>query len=205
MRKAGPADCQLALEPPAEVGWLLAEASRRMRVLAAFPGLVEHDRDRVVPAPGAVQPGAPLGEGQDEILALANGRRTPRDMAFALGRGVYATTLQLIHMYSSGLLVTASHRAVTAAERAQPSGPAAAGPDTAAALPRRRKGRAQHRRDGESGAGADLRPCGGCSGRVRPGIRVSGQGVTNQYGSIKRGLRWRRMNCSPKCTRCVTA
>ena len=153
--EAGAADCQLALEPPADVGWLLAEASRRMRVLAALPGLVEHDRDRVVPAPGAVQPGVLLGEGQDEILALANGRRTPRDMAFALGRGVYATTLQLIHMYSSGLLVTASHRAVSPAERAQPSGPAAAGPDTAA-LPRRRKGRAQRRRDGESGADADL-------------------------------------------------
>lgn len=36
-----------------------------------------------------------LGDGQDEILALADGRRTTRDIAFALGRGVYATTLPL--------------------------------------------------------------------------------------------------------------
>lgn len=36
-----------------------------------------------------------LGDGQDEILALADGRRMTRDIAFALGRGVYATTLPL--------------------------------------------------------------------------------------------------------------
>jgi hypothetical protein len=72
----GAVDSQFALEPPAEVGWLLAEASRRMRVLASSRGLVEHDRDRMAAAPGAVQPGVLLGQGQDEILALANGRRT---------------------------------------------------------------------------------------------------------------------------------
>ena len=155
----GAADCQLPLEQPAEVGWLLAEASRRMRVLASLPGLVEHDRDRMAAAPGVVQPGVVLGEGRDEILALANGRRTPRDMAFALGRGVYATTLQMVHMYGAGLLMTTSHRAVTPAERAQASRPAAVpgnGPEPPAALPRRRKGRAQHRREDDSDAGADL-------------------------------------------------
>ena len=163
------ADCQLALAPPAEVGWLLAEASRRMRVLASMPGLVEHDRDRMAPAPGAVQPGAVLGEGWDEILALANGRRTPRDMAFALGRGVYATTLQLVHMYGAGLLVTVSHRVVTPAERAQaeraqaqrpPAGrteiPSGNGQDPQALLPRRRRTRAEHRRDGDPDSGPDL-------------------------------------------------
>jgi hypothetical protein len=153
------ADSQFVLEPPADVGWLLAEASRRMRVLASSRGLVEHDRDRMAAAPGAVQPGVLLGQGQDEILALANGRRTARDMAFALGQGVYATTLQLVRMYGAGLLVTASQRAVTLGEQAQASQPAAVPvnePGAASPLPRRRKGRAQHRRESDSDAGADL-------------------------------------------------
>ena len=157
----GAVDSQFALEPPAEVGWLLAEASRRMRVLASSRGLVEHDRDRMAAAPGAAQPGVLLGQGQDEILALANGRRTARDMAFALGQGVYATTLQLVRMYGAGLLVTASQRAVTLAEQAQAqaSRPATVPvnePEAPASLPRRRKGRAQHRRESDSDAGADL-------------------------------------------------
>ena len=158
----GAVDGQLALEPPAEVGWLLAEASRRMRVLALLPGLVEHDRDRMAAAPGAVPPGVILGHGQDEILALANGRRTPRDMAFALGRGVYATTLQLVHMYGAGLLVTASHRAVTPAGPAPASRPAMASgrgpraPEPPGALPVRRQSRAQPERDGDPDAGTDL-------------------------------------------------
>ena len=160
----GTPDCQLALEPPAEAGWLLAEASRRTRVLASMPGRVEHDRDRMAPAPGAVQPDVVLGQGWDEILALANGRRTPRDMAFALGRGVYATTLQLMHMYGAGLLVTVSHRVVTPAERAhaeraQAAGavaPSGNGQDPPASLPRRRRARAQHLRDSDPDSGPDL-------------------------------------------------
>jgi hypothetical protein len=155
----GAVDSQFALEPAAEVGWLLAEASRRMRVLASSRGLVEHDRDRMAAAPGAVQPGVLLGQGQDEILALANGRRTPCDMAFALGQGVYATTLQLARMYGAGLLVTASRRAVTTVEQTQASRPAAvpgSEPEAPSPLPRRRKGRAQHRRDSDSDAGPDL-------------------------------------------------
>ena len=158
----GAVDGQLALEPSAEVGWLLAEASRRMRVLALLPGLVEHDRDRMTAAPGAVPPGVILGHGQDEILALANGRRTPRDMAFALGRGVYATTLQLVQMYGAGLLVTASHRAVTPAGPAPASRPAVAAcrgprvPESPGALPVRRQSRAQPERDGGPDVGTDL-------------------------------------------------
>ena len=158
----GAVDGELALEPPAEVGWLLAEASRRMRVLASLPGLVEHDRDRMAAAAGAVQPGAVLGHGQDEILALANGRRTPRDMAFALGRGVYATTLQLVQMYGAGLLVTASHRAVTPAAPAPASRPAVApgpgprAPESPGALPVRRPSRTQPERDGGADADPDL-------------------------------------------------
>ena len=70
-------------------------------MLAALPA--RNGRDRIVAATGAIQPGVRLGDGQDEILALADGRRTARDLAFALGRGVYATMLQLSRMQRAGL------------------------------------------------------------------------------------------------------
>ncbi|HEV8222157.1 MAG TPA: hypothetical protein VGQ05_17945 [Streptosporangiaceae bacterium] len=43
--------------------------------------------------------------GQQEILSLANGRRTPRDIAFAFGRGVYAMTLEVDRMRGAGLVL----------------------------------------------------------------------------------------------------
>lgn len=99
-----PADCVLSLEPGAEPDELLAETSRRFRVLASLPA--RHHRDRIVAVPGASPPGVRLGGGQDEILALADGRQTARDLAFILGRGVYATMLQLARMHQVGLLAT---------------------------------------------------------------------------------------------------
>jgi hypothetical protein len=113
------ADCVLPLEPATEPGWLLAETSRRLAVLASLPAPVEHDRDRWTSALGARPAGRVLGAGQESILALANGRRTARDMAFVLGRGVYAVTLQLAQMNAEGLLVPGSRRAVPG----QPSDP----------------------------------------------------------------------------------
>ena len=150
------ADCLLPLEPGVEHAWLLAETSRRFDVLASLPAPVEHDRDRWTAARGGAPAGAVLGSGQETVLALANGRRTARDMAFALGRGVYAVTLQLARMHAEGLLVPAARRVMPA----QPSDPglrldgqgdahnAASRPDTtpseqappAPPLPRRRRG-----------------------------------------------------------------
>ncbi len=133
----GPADFALPLQPGAEPDSLLAETTRRIRVLAALPA--RNGRDRIVAATGAVQPGVRLGDGQDEILALADGRRTARDLAFALGRGVYATMLQLSRMQRAGLLVAVSSRAADAAA-AQARRPAVPN-DTplASALPRRQR------------------------------------------------------------------
>lgn len=132
----GPADFMLPLEPGAEPDHLLAEAIRRVQVLAALPA--RPGGDRIVAVPGAVRPGARLGDGQDEILALADGRRTARDLAFALGRGVYATMLQLARMRQAGLLVTVPSRAPAAREGRGADGPTH--PDeapTASGLPRR--------------------------------------------------------------------
>jgi hypothetical protein len=105
-------DCVLPLQPAVEPAWLLAETSRRLAVLASLPAPVEHDRDRWTSARGGGPAGLVLGTGQETILALANGRRTARDMAFVLGRGVYAVTLQLARMHAEGLLVPGTRRAV---------------------------------------------------------------------------------------------
>jgi hypothetical protein len=135
----GPPVSVLSLEPGAGAEHLLAEASRRLELLASLPFPAGWRRERAAAAPGAVRPGARLGAGRDEILALADGRRTPRDLAFALGRGVYATMRQLAGMYQDGLLVTASSQA--AAPATSPAGPRAARSGREpAGLPRRDKG-----------------------------------------------------------------
>ena len=134
----GPPDALLALEPGAEAEGLLAEASRRIRVLASLPFPPVYHRERLIAASGTVRAGVRLGNGHDEILALADGRRTPRDLAFALGRGVYATTLHLARMYQDGLLVPASAQRVSQPAR-QEGLASGAGPEPGV-LPRRTKG-----------------------------------------------------------------
>jgi hypothetical protein len=126
----------LPLEPGTEAEGLLAEASRRIKVLASMPFPAVYRHERPAAAPGAVRPGIRLGDGRGDILALADGRRTPRDLAFALGQGVYATTLQLARMHEAGLLMASSPPAASG-----PALPASgAEPETGGALPRRIKG-----------------------------------------------------------------
>jgi hypothetical protein len=133
----GPVDFVLPLEPGAEPDELLAEASRRMRVVASLP--VRYYRDQIVALPDAARSGSRLGDVQDEILALANGRRTPRDLAFATGRGVYATMLQLARMHQAGLLATGSSLASEVVRR-EPGHPALGDQTQAGALlPRRQR------------------------------------------------------------------
>jgi hypothetical protein len=98
-------DCLLPLTPAARPGWLLAEATRRRQVLAAFPGPSLSARDRVAAVPETARATRVPGQDHDEILALADGRRTVRDLAFARGRGLYETMLQLARMRANYLVV----------------------------------------------------------------------------------------------------
>jgi hypothetical protein len=114
----------LPLEQPAAPGWLLFETSRRLQVLAGAAGLVRHDRDRVTADPAAPSAGrGVLSSGQDEIIALANGRRTARDMAFILGRGVYSLSLELSKMRANGLVSITSRRSIGPARHARQQAP----------------------------------------------------------------------------------
>jgi hypothetical protein len=103
--EAPPAHCALPLVPAARAGWLLGEATRREQVLAAFPGPGLSAQHRVAAGPAAERAGRGRGPGADEILALADGRRTPRDLAFARGRGLYETMLQLARMRAADVVV----------------------------------------------------------------------------------------------------
>jgi hypothetical protein len=142
----------LALEPGEGAEALLAEASRRIQALASLPVLYRHER--LVAAAGTIQPGADLGAGDKELLGLADGRRTTRDLAFALGRGVYATTLELARMHAAGLLTTTSSQQAPA-----PPGRVAGGlqPEPGGALPRRIKG-AFTRARGSAHRSQEVRP-----------------------------------------------
>ena len=148
-----PAECPLPLSPAARSGWLLAEAARRAQALASFAAPVISAQDRIAAAPGTARSGRLLGQGQDEILALADGRRTARDLAFALGRGLYETMLQLARMRAQDVVViTSPGKEPSPARR-----PAGAAPDTeddgltVTGLPRRRKDRPGSPRGGEPG------------------------------------------------------
>jgi hypothetical protein len=147
------ADCLLSLHPAAKVGWLLAEATRRIQMLASFPEPPVNARDRIMAVPGAARPDRMLGGGRDEILALADGRRTARDLAFALGRGLYATMLQLSRMRADGLVVTVSPGAMPALgdHNGGPAPGSTANGGTVSALPQRRKDRPGDTRADETG------------------------------------------------------
>ena len=155
--EASALDYQLPLEPATGAGWLVAEALRRTQVLAAFPGPPMRARERLTVVPGSVRPGTLLGGGRDEVLALADGRRTIRDLAFALGRGLYATMLEVARMRAEGLLASVPHGGLRpVAEDGDWAGADGADGQTAAGLPRRQKDRpAQPSRSGEQ-AGRSL-------------------------------------------------
>jgi hypothetical protein len=100
-----PGGTRLALPGGVPAGELLAEAARRLEVLDGLQSPISPDRDLVVYVQGGPSSGVVPGPGQREILALANGRRTARDIAFALGRGVYAVTLEVDRMRGAGLVL----------------------------------------------------------------------------------------------------
>jgi hypothetical protein len=140
--EAPAADCLLPLTPAAREGWLLNEAARRRQVLASFGESAVSAQDRIAAGPGAAREGRVLGPGQGEILALADGRRTARDLAFALGRGLYETMLQLARMRAGDVVIVNSPGV----------SPHGAGDDrTGAGLPRRRKDRPASPRMAEAG------------------------------------------------------
>ncbi|NKQ54653.1 MarR family transcriptional regulator [Amycolatopsis sp. K13G38] len=95
----GPA---LPLARGADPDWLIRETARRLTALAALPHPVSPYRERFLPAPD-VDPDS-LAANRREILANANGRRSARDIAFVVCRGIYPVTIEISRMLQEGLM-----------------------------------------------------------------------------------------------------
>ncbi|MER5223386.1 hypothetical protein ABT032_23920 [Streptomyces flaveus] len=145
----------LVAEPGVEPRQLTEETSRRMTLLSRLwgpPG--ELTRVRPAPVTGAGPRGSDgwLARRHRDVLDSVNGRRTPRDIAFALGRGLYAVMLDLIRMEALHLVqwetrTTADGRPSTAprvpqadATTAAPASTSVPAAPDAAPLPKRRPG-----------------------------------------------------------------
>lgn len=94
-----------------EPDWLFQEASRRVKALASLRVSLCPFRDRMAltSTGAALLSGSTAGE-RREILLRVNGRRSSRDIAFLLGRGLYAVTVELARMLSDGLVEVVSSR-----------------------------------------------------------------------------------------------
>lgn len=144
----------LVAEPGFEPRQLTEETARRMAWLTGLWG-PPSELTRVRPEAVASTDDAAgrLSPRQLDVLGCVNGRRTARDIAFALGRGLYAVLLDLVRLESLGL-VRWEHRPATGtrpstAPRVPRTDPSAGGavPKTAA-LPKRRPGSGQKGRGG---------------------------------------------------------
>ncbi|GAA0247913.1 hypothetical protein GCM10010492_54580 [Saccharothrix mutabilis subsp. mutabilis] len=127
---------------------LLADTARRLDAVASLPFPVSPLRDRVVPAGGVDLAG--LTPDQREIVVHATGRRTARDIAFVVGRGLYAVTVAISRMLGRQLLEIAPPETsfsptrwdlTSLRPRTGPGRAAGRGDDRTGPLPTRRPGR----------------------------------------------------------------
>lgn len=134
----------VVVRPGIEPRRLAEETNRRMAELTRLwgpPGQLARTRIRR-PAIAAGPPPRHLHSRHRDVLLTVNGRRTPRDIAFALGRGLYGVMLDLIRLDALRLLqweaLTAAGRTGTAPRAPEPrrAGP----PPGTAPLPRRNPG-----------------------------------------------------------------
>jgi hypothetical protein len=134
---------------------LVSETTRRFAKLAEDPAAIAHfARSRIEPLPGSELPAelSRLTPRHRQIMSVTDGRRTPRDMAFTLGRHLYAVLLDLRYLLDLGLVhyepATAAGRPSTA-PRFPDTVPAPARTVPANSLPRRVPRRNAATADGE--------------------------------------------------------
>jgi len=100
----GPSSPCVSVEVGETPGRLLQGAVRKLTAVATLPRPVRPDRERPVVAPGVDPDSDQLSAAQRELLSYVDGRRTARDLAFLVGRGVYTVTVEMARMLGEGLL-----------------------------------------------------------------------------------------------------
>ncbi|MGI5207629.1 hypothetical protein ACQEU6_39375 [Spirillospora sp. CA-108201] len=91
----------LASDPGLDTERAIREIHRRLDLVHSWaaPGLSVRSRPRSERPAGTV----PVNAQRRELLAKVNGRRTPRDIAFALGRGLFPVMSDLATLIADGL------------------------------------------------------------------------------------------------------
>jgi hypothetical protein len=127
----------LPLRPGLEPERLLTETTRRLRLAGTWrhQGVTVRCRPRRTPAADAPPPDT--DERHREILRLVNGRRTPRDIAFAAGRNLFVVLGQIMELVRRGLLDTDTG---DSADTQPIAVTVAGGPGSVDPLPQRRRG-----------------------------------------------------------------
>ncbi|MBO3748838.1 hypothetical protein J5X84_22395 [Streptosporangiaceae bacterium NEAU-GS5] len=124
----------LPVAPGVSADRLIRELSRRLDAATAWreTGVTAQCRPRVVSAIAA--PDIHANRLHQAVLEKSNGRRTPRDIAFALGQGLFAV------MQSIAALVADERLEISAGPAASSAPPVVAEEPQSSKLPRRRKG-----------------------------------------------------------------
>ncbi|MGW5318548.1 DUF4388 domain-containing protein [Nocardia thailandica] len=115
-----------------EPEWLLGEARRRLQALMQA-GMSPHRNVLTLTAAGERLLRDRADDPRAALLARVDGARSCRDLAFALGRSVYAVSVEVARMLGDGLLAVRAQHA-TVREAHPRAGTVAPG------LPRRRRG-----------------------------------------------------------------
>ncbi|MFB4315092.1 hypothetical protein [Actinomadura sp. 21ATH] len=140
----------LPAEPGLDTGRLVREIARRLGAAVHWRdlGVEIHTRPHPAAEPGAPSADAPVEQGgpRGAVLAKVNGRRTARDIAFTLGRGLYPVMADLATLAEDGLIRYGTPRAaasLTLAGHLVPEPEEAPPPEaepTPGGLPRRLRG-----------------------------------------------------------------
>jgi hypothetical protein len=113
--------------PGIEVEWAVRETTRRLANAGRWRadlGLAPHTR----PRPAARPPRIPTSTAHSALLAHVNGRRTCRDLAFTIGRGLYPVMTDLALLVGDGWIVVPPPQEQPPAADAVSQGPDKPGP-----------------------------------------------------------------------------
>jgi len=113
--------------------WLLQETQRRIGVLGSLGPAASpfRGRPRRTFAGDALLDGSAAGD-RREILLRVNGRRSPRDIAFLLGRSLYAVAVEMSRLHGDGLVEVVRE---TGGDLDGPSAPAESGAPDSPGIP----------------------------------------------------------------------